>query len=513
MFTNFTKRFTYSVLAAALAFGCTPETEQASPNETLKAEAANSAVLDGSVNRSVKLKGGHYIIISSTTLPADLESQVRSLKGNVTSIMKEVGIAVVTSSDPDFAAKAGKLKGVSTVIRDLNVQWFNPADEKINEFDAEGMYGNPPFSGDNDSYFDLQWGHDAINAPEAWKAGARGKGVRVAVLDSGFDTDHPDLVPNIDFKTSISLVPHEPLKYALSGKNSHGTHTAGTIAAADNGIGIIGVAPEAELVLVKVLSDSGEGTFSAVLQGILYATLKGADVINMSLGAALPRNGKYLFDNGTPDDSSDDYVISDTKYTQELINLFTKVTNYAAQRGVTLIASAGNDANNGNKDQSLVYIPAGAPNVITISATAPYGWALNPLNTNLDNLASYSNYGTSEIDFAAPGGDYSFGLTNRTQEATIAGYTRPVYFFDYVFSAGSGDSPNGDYYWSFGTSMAAPHAAGVAALIIGKNGGQMDPAQVKEVMRASADDLGKPGRDPFYGYGRVNAFKAITAVQ
>ncbi|MFD2999400.1 S8 family serine peptidase [Pontibacter toksunensis] len=511
MFTNFAKRFTYSVLASALAFGCTPEMEQASPNESLKVEAANSALLDGTVNRSVKFKGGHYILISSTALPADLESQVRSLKGNVKNMMNEVGIAVVTSSDPDFAAKAGKIKGVSTVIRDLNVQWFNPADEKMIAFDAEANFGNPPFSGDDDTYFDLQWGHTAIKAPAAWNAGARGKGVRVAVLDSGFDTDHPDLAPNIDFKASISLVPNEPLQYALQGVGSHGTHTAGTIAAADNGRGIIGVAPEAELILVKVLGDSGVGDFSAILNGIMYATHQGADVINMSLGVGLPRNGKYLHDNGTPDDSSDDFIVSDTKYTQELINIFTKVTNYAAKQGVTLIASAGNDANNGNKDQSLVYIPAGAPSVISISATAPLAWALNPLTANLDFLASYSNYGTSDIDFAAPGGDMAY---NGEEVVTVAGITTYAFAFDLVFSAGSNLEPGkGGYYWSAGTSMAAPHAAGVAALIIGQNGGQMDPAQVKAVMRASADDLGKPGRDPFYGYGRVNAFKAITAVQ
>ncbi|WP_262490244.1 S8 family serine peptidase [Hymenobacter coccineus] len=81
--------------------------------------------------------------------------------------------------------------------------------------------------------------------------------------------------------------------------------------------------------------------------------------------------------------------------------------------------------------------------------------------------------------------------------------------FDYVFSTTS----NGGYAWSAGTSMAAPHASGVAALIIGKNGGRMDPARVEAVLRASADDLGKPGRDEYYGYGRVNALRAVTQVQ
>jgi len=432
------------------------------------------------------------------------------MKGNVTGLIKEVGIATVSSSDPDFAAKAGKIKGVSAVIKDLDVQWYNPEDEKVLEFDAEA-YGNPPFSGDDDKYFDLQWGHDAVNAPEAWNAGARGKGVRVAVLDSGFDLDHPDLAPNIDLAASASFVPDEELQYALPGVGSHGTHTSGTIAAADNGIGIIGVAPEAKLILVKVLRDSGSGSFSWMLSGIVHAVNQGADVINMSLGAALPRNGKYLDDNGTPDDPSDDFVVNDTKATQELINSITKVTNYATQKGVTIIASAGNDANDGNKDQSLVHIPAGAPNVISISATAPQGWALNPLTANLDNLASYSNYGTPDVDFAAPGGDYVYP---GDEIVTIGGIRQYAYVFDYVFSSGSNLAPgSASYYWSVGTSMAAPHATGVAALIIGQNGGDMDPAKVKAVMRASADDLGKSGRDPYYGYGRVNAFKAITAVQ
>jgi subtilisin family serine protease len=241
--TKLTKKFAYPVLAAALAFGCTPEADEATPDQTLQADTATSAILDGSVNSSVRFKSGHYIVIaSSNALPADLESQVKSMKGDVTGFLKDVGIATVTSSDPDFAAKAGRIKGVSAVIRDLDVQWFNPSDEKVIEFDAEAMYGNPPFS-DGDKYFDLQWGHDAVNAPEAWNAGARGKGVRIAVLGSGFDLDHPDLAPNINLAASANFVTGEKLGYALSGVGSHGTHTAGTIAAADNGIGIIGVAP------------------------------------------------------------------------------------------------------------------------------------------------------------------------------------------------------------------------------------------------------------------------------
>ncbi|AKD05891.1 peptidase S8 and S53 subtilisin kexin sedolisin [Pontibacter korlensis] len=431
---------------------------------------------------------------SSNSLPSDLEGQVKFLKGNVTGLLKEVGMATVTSTDPDFAAKAGKIQGVSAVIRDAEIQWLNPDNEKT--FDAAALNVNPASSGDSEPYFFLQWGHTAIQAPAAWNAGARGKGVKVAVLDTGFFLDHPDLKSNI--ASSASFVPGEPAQFKSIPNvrtSSHGSHVAGTIAAADNGLGVIGVAPDAQLILVKVLRDSGSGSFSWMMQGILHAVAEGADVINMSLGAGLPRNGKFLDENGN--------MINDTKAVQELLNAISRVTTYATQQGVTVISSAGNDGNNGNKDQSLVYIPASAPNVISISSTAPTGWFNNPLTTNLDGVASYTNFGTPAVSFAAPGGDFSYP----TNELSSLGI--PVWALDMVLSTGT----ERGYNWNAGTSMASPHAAGVAALIIGQNGGSMDPKKVEAALRASADDLGKPGRDPYYGHGRVNAYKAVSAIQ
>ena len=503
---HFTPKFTATLgLALLFTFGCSKE--DLNPSENLSASSSQQASASAATSSSARLSSTNYIIIASgDKLPADIEARTKSANGKVTSHLSEAGIAAATSTDPNFAAKAAKIAGVRSVVRDFTFQGFDPEKEKVVEIEA--TYGNPPASGDNDRFFDLQWGHDAINAPEAWNAGYRGKGARVAVLDSGFDLDHADLAPNVDMAASANFVTGEKLGYALAGVGSHGTHTAGTIAAADNGIGIIGVAPESQLILVKVLRDSGSGSFSWMLDGIVHAVKQGADVINMSLGASIPRNGKYLNDNGTPNDPTDDFIESDTKATQELIVAISKVTTYAYRNGVTIIASAGNDAIDGNKDGNLVQMPADAPHVISISATAPRGWALNPFTANLDFLASYSNFGTSEIDFAAPGGDYQYQGNER---ATIAGITQPAYVFDYVFSAGSNLTPGvSSYYWSVGTSMAAPHAAGVAALIVGKNGGQMDPAKVEAVLRASSDDLGKPGRDPQYGHGRVNAFRAVS---
>ncbi len=472
------------ILSAFFAFtqGCVndPQLESPQPGSHSNARAGSS---------SINFHSNKYIIISaSNQLPQGLESDVNKANGQIQNKLNEVGLATATSDDPEFATKAAKIKGVRSVVRDFEAQWYDPSKEQRVEFDPS--FGNPPSSGDDDTRFDLQWGHDAIDAPEAWTAGHRGNGVKVAVLDTGFDLDHPDLAPNIIGQASF--VPGEGPSYALGNPFSHGTHVAGTIAAADNAFGTIGVAPEAKLLLVKVLPDAGSGDFSWLLQGILYAVSEEADVINMSLGAYLPRNGE----NGAY-----------TKEAQELIVAITRVTNYAYQKGVTIIAAAGNDAINGNKDQSGIHLPSGVPNVISISATAPVGWASDP-TTNLDVFTDYSNYGTADVAFAAPGGNVWDGVLGN---CTVAGLLRPCYVFDLVFSTGSSLIPGQAlYYWSGGTSMASPHAAGVAALIIGKNGGSMPPSQVEAAMRASADDLGKPGKDPYFGHGRVNALRAVT---
>lgn len=433
-----------------------------------------------------------YILMAKgNKLPKGLEAKVTAAGGTIDRYISQIGIVVVSSSDSNFASKAAKITGITEVAPNAIVQWVTPLDN----FNAEDIslsleYGNPPNSGDDDIRFDLQWGHDAVDAPEAWNAGYRGDGVRVAVLDGGFDLDHPDLAPNINMALSINFVAGETLQYALPDPFSHGSHTAGTIAAADNGFGVIGVAPEAELVLVKVLSDSGSGSFADVISGIIHAADVDADIISMSLGAALDKNG-----------FCDSEGCVRANEVASLVNAIKRATTYANQSGSTVIASAGNDAIDLDHTANLIHVPSSLPNVLSISATAPIGWATDPGNIFLDNLASYSNYGQSSIDFGAPGGDFVYP---GNEACLIGGIVRPCWVFDMVFSTG-----NNAFYWSAGTSMAAPHVAGVAAIIIGKNGGDMNPAAVEAALRASADDLGKPGNDDAYGAGRVNAYNAV----
>ena len=410
-----------------------------------------------------------YVVLGAgEVLPDNFESLITAAGGTIESTLPQIGVAFVSSSNPNFAK--ARIPGVVGIGINPTLQFLDPVQNIA--FDQE--FGNPPNSGDDDFFFDLQWGHDAVNAPEAWEAGYRGAGVRVAVLDGGFDLDHPDLAPNINLALSMDFT-GEGLQYTLPDTFSHGTHTAGTIGAADNAFGTIGVAPEVDLVLVKVLSDSGSGSFADVISGIVYAADVDADVINMSLGAYIPRSGE----------------------TASLMVAQDRATSYAYRSGTTVFASAGNGGYDMDKVQNFIHVPSSSVNVISISATTPLNWAGDPANADFSYLASYSNYGQKAIDFAAPGGSVDYP---GNEGCVVAGLARPCWVFDLVFSTG-----NGGWYWSAGTSMASPHAAGVAALIIGANGGEMHPAQVEAALAGLAADYGKPGNDDAYGLGFILA--------
>ncbi|MCW8108201.1 S8 family serine peptidase [Alteromonas ponticola] len=422
-----------------------------------------------------------------------VEKQVAKAGGTLKSCIPQIGVCQVSFDNVDTALNSGLNMVPDATAFNPKVEIEMTADMAVTE-----EYANPPASGDDDFFFNRQWGHQSVGAVEAWNAGHRGYGVRVAVIDSGADATHPDLQPNINVELSRSFVDGEAWDYAGADVFNHGSHTAGTIAAADNGFGTIGVAPEAELVILKSLSaDTGSGSSYGTMQAMVYAADIGADVVNMSLGLSVRRNG--LFDvEGTPYDTSDDIrvAVGGEEGIAQFIGAYSKAAAYAKKNGVTLIASAGNDATDYDKTDSLVHLPSGLPSVMSISATGPTLWGKNA-DTDLRQLAIYSNYGQSEIEFSAPGGDYTSAFVpGGRDDCTVNGATRICYVWDFVFSTG-----NGGWYWSVGTSMAAPHAAGVAALIIGANGGDMDPTRVEAEMRKLALDLGKPGRDDVHGHG------------
>ncbi|SKB41099.1 Subtilase family protein [Salegentibacter holothuriorum] len=422
----------------------------------------------------------YMVITESSDLTKSVESALKTSGGEIVSSIPEIGISIVNSKDSNFIQNTMKNRNVTSVVPDYEIAWI-PTSENI---EANLPEATPSIGSTEPYYFyDYLWGLEAIDAPEAWNAGFTGSGASVFVLDSGIDAEHVELAPNLNTSLSASFIPGEDWNILDSTPfDNHGTHVAGTIAAAQNGLGLIGVAPKAELVAVKVLSEfTGNGPFSSINAGIVYAGANQADVINMSLGATLNKNGKLIDANGVP------YKIPG-KYIMEIVNAQQRAIDYAAKQGSTIIASAGNDGVNYDGNSAYIKLPGGLNNVITVSATAPEGYDWTADYTNFDIPSSYTTHGKSLVDIAAPGGDFDVALE------------------DMILSTGN----NNGLYWSAGTSMAAPHVSGVAALIIAKNGGEMLPKEVAKQIEKTADKVDGNGQSLFFGKGRINAYRAVT---
>ena len=323
---------------------------------------------------------------------------------------------------------------------------------------------NPP----NDPLWADQWGPRQVNAPEAW-ATSTGVGSVIAVVDSGVDLSHPDLAGQlVAGATFVGCAENGPCGNGdwKSGNNAgapdpHGTHVSGIAAAAtDNGVGVAGVAPDAKIMPVKVLGEEG-GTFEEIAAGIRYAADHGADVINMSLGA-LP-GVQVLEITG---------VIADAK----------EAIAYANSKGVVVVAAAGNES------FPLCASPSfndGAMCVTATDSNEAHSW--------------YSN-GALKPDLlavAGPGGQGALFCEEDVVSTVPAGTES---------SCGS----NGyDYY--AGTSMAAPHVAGVAALLATQ--GRTNIA-IYDALTSTARKPGTEARgvyDPVYGYGIVDAAAAVAS--
>lgn len=285
----------------------------------------------------------------------------------------------------------------------------------------------------NDAVYEQQWALRNMQLPEAWEI-TTGSEMVVAVIDTGVSASHPDLsgqvLPGYDFFGNDD---------DASDDNGHGTATSGLIAArSDNGEGIAGICWQCKILPVKVLGSRGQGGDAAVAEGIRWAVERGARIINMSLGG-----------------SEDSQVLHEA-------------VDFAAARGVLVVAATGNEAADGNP----VNYPAGYASVLAVAATG-----------NSDVVTGFSNYG-SYVDIAAPGvGVWSTLWT-----------------------------PQGNTYGpANGTSFSAPHVAGVAALAWSLRP-ELAASQLANLLMGSADDRGDPGKDVYYGYGRVNALRAVQAM-
>jgi len=447
---------------------------------------------------------GSFIVLSrGQSLPNNFERSIQNAGGEIVKTFHEIGVAVVVGRSGDFYEKAIRINGIESITPDFILQ-YTQEPEMIGEDMVLELNGantsNAAFNYQRATFDGWQWAPKAINAPDAWDAGVTGEGIRVAVLDGGFHSSHIDLAPNLDFEYSTSTVPGFAWNQD-TGTFWHGTHVAGIVAAAGNGI--VGIAPKATIIGVKTLH-SGSGALAWILEGILYAARPiseggaGAQVINMSLGATYNYRDNWQNKN---------FRVA----FRELQKSYDRATRYAYQNGVTVIASAGNGATNYDDAKELFKLPAQNQHVLSISSTGPKGWVLG--NTNFGLLAYYSDHGKSLVDFAAPGGNTGLAVIDGNfSPCTIVGSSRTTTatcaVFDQVFSSVRGNS-NGNYNWAQGTSMASPAVAGVVALMMQSNNGHMTPAQVGARLRQTSTDLGKPGNDEFYGHGFVNAAKAV----
>lgn len=416
----------------------------------------------------------NYLIKLNGGAPADLAALVSAAGGTLLRVHPEIGYATATSADPGFS---GNLRGASiqSVDRDLSLQWVpsmhvesaGPASQVSTASNPAGAF-----------FYPCQWSLPQINAPAAWAQGARGAGIKVAVLDTGVDPFHQDLAGRIDVANSASMLTagsspcgafDEANIYDL---NFHGSFVSGLITS--NNLGSAGVAPDAQVVGVKVLNCTGSGSFGDVIAGILYAAnLADVDVLNMSLGAAIPKN----LQGAGP-----------------LIAALNKAVNYAQSQGKLVVSAAGNDGADMQHSGNVTWVPAESGSGIAIYATS-----------NLDTLASYSNHGVSGTWVGAPGGDFP------NTAPGLPGCPVNNAFESLMLSVCSSFVCGGTNFYALGdgTSFASPIVAGVAALVDGQHGGALDAAQIKTILKNSADDLGKPGTDPVFSHGRVNAGDAV----
>lgn len=427
---------------------------------------------------------------------------------------KDLGLIHVQTPDPKFPEKARMISGVEGVAVDLVSHWRMPyMFHKVSKTELLQKVGRqpslktaPPPVEDKNFLSFLQWGLESVKAREAWQKGYQGNTATVAVLDGGFILNDPEIAPNI--VGAHSFIEGEEVQYHGAEGFSHGTHVAGTIAAVNDEFGVVGVAPKAKLLLVKVLNDEGTGPWSSIINGIYYAAVNGADVINMSLGGELPRR-TFIDDNGTPNDPSDDMLIQYDRDVKDLVKAMNRVTLFANLKGATIMAAAGNDAYNYDTEKNFITYPAACLGVICISSNGPLGWGYNQ-DTTLQVPSSFTNSGKNFVSFSAPGGNYQLPIKDDiVQVGFVINYE---FAFNGVFNIGGIDENAKELYytWSFGTSMATPHASGVAALIYNKYGRYASSVLVELILRKSSSDLGTKGRDGFFGNGHINAARAVS---
>jgi lantibiotic leader peptide-processing serine protease len=535
----------------------------------------------------------YVVLYSANASLASARAAVKQLGGVIVRENKRIGVATIRTTNARFLSQVRAEDALAGAARNRVIATVHPGlrpkDRDLERTTAarqasrgqaaatatRARSGQEPLAR-------LQWDMTMIHATasESYAAERGTKDVLVGIMDTGVDASHPDIAPNFDtalsrnFTTDIPLIDGDCSSDPDGSctdpptvdEDGHGTHVAGTVAAPINGLGTAGVAPDVTLVNIRAGQDSGFFFLQPTVDAMTYAGDNGIDVVNMSF-----YTDPWLYNcplahpatvpgSGEPADSPEEQMEQQT-----IINATQRAIDYARGRGVTFIAAAGNSATDlGNPtfdDTSPDYPPETAHprtvtnfciNVPTESKGVLSISALGPSTAKAD----YSNYGKEQVTVSAPGGYFRdfFGTPQfrNVQNEVLAPYPKAVGQANGDIDAkGKPTNPfvvrncsHGTcayYQYLQGTSMASPHAVGVAALIVSAYGSPdaahggltMRPGKVESILKDTASEhacpsprlvdytiVGRPASwnaycdggpkfNGFYGHGIVNALAAV----
>ncbi|MFF5475498.1 S8 family serine peptidase [Streptomyces achromogenes] len=491
-----------AVLSLTATLGFVPSAASAAASTAPAATAARAA--DGPTLS--------YVVNTRTdrSTIASVRRAIARNGGTVVTSYDRIGVIVAHSANPGFAQAVRAVHGVASAgaTRNAPLAAQSTTDvgtpKALSAAEAAGVRA----AAGQDPLEPLQWDLPAIKADKAHEKTLGSPDVTVAVIDTGVDDTHPDIAPNFDRDASVNCVSGKPdttdgAWRPGASESPHGTHVAGEIAAAKNGVGMTGVAPGVKVAGIKVSNPGGYFYTEAVVCGFVWAAEHHVDVTNNSY-----YTDPWYFNCTTDPDQ------------KALVDAVTRASRYAEGKGTVNIAAAGNEnydlashaitdedsPNDGTPSDRVIDphecfdIPTQLPGVVTVAATGAKGLK-----------SSFSNHGLGVVDIAAPGGDHY----QPPQAPATSGLIL-------------GTLPGGKWGYMAGTSMATPHVAGVAALIKSTHP-HAPAAAVKALLYAEAtatpctdpydiDGDGKvdavcegtTNRNGFYGWGVADALAAVT---